>query len=197
MLAYKTLEHLRAQCQSTSSAVIRIFLSHLNHSVISTQDILKTILYHLIVEDKILIPIVRELPECGKKMNRAITEQKLQYLLLNSQIQTLYLVVDGIDEWQEEEREWLLKALLRLTGTGKIRLLLSSRVLPHIGDLLTGVQKVMVNDNNTTDIEHYSKFQIDRLQKRFFISDVEGADILAAIQRSAKGSFLSSLQNSF
>lgn len=66
-------------------------------------------------------------------------------------------------------------------NTGKIRLLISSRKLAYIENMLTGVEKVLVNENNHIDLEVYINYQTDRLSRQFSSLDAESPLIAAAV----------------
>ena len=72
-------------------------------------------------------------------------------------VDVTYIVLDGLDEINQIERQFVLKELLEINrDSANTKLLLSSRIEPDIVRLLpVNVEKERVDDRNIDDIQAY------------------------------------------
>ncbi|KAF8462703.1 hypothetical protein BDZ91DRAFT_327772 [Kalaharituber pfeilii] len=106
-----------------------------------------------------------------------------------------FIVLDGLDECEKTARKEIISTLRAIGENinqqlpGAIRLLFVSTKEPDIQKHLSDVIKVQLKPQDS-DIQQYTKVWAVKIQRRFRLSDVETADIVAKVLERAKGMFL-------
>lgn len=133
------------------------FLSHQSDHENYTLTILHSFLFQLIIDNKALRPVLSLTYENNyRKLTSSseFVEDLLETLLRESP--TTYFVVDGVDEVADVERSFLLKSLMRLQKSQKLKLLISSRAEYDITLFLKSqCERIKVHESNAQDISDY------------------------------------------
>ncbi|KAJ7484413.1 ankyrin repeat-containing domain protein [Mycena latifolia] len=190
VLASIVIEHLRANLESESTGVAVIYLNHKENEMQSPPNILAAVWRQLIFR-KPISPAVRTLYETHQEQR---TRPSLEdaYAILSSTVKKLsrvFIVVDALDEYPEEQRDILVHFISRLGPT--VNLMLMSR--PHIGIVAsTGVQTLEIRAAEE-DIRRYIDAQIvksSRLSKHVQNSFGLRGEIERTIVERSDGMFL-------
>lgn len=133
------------------------FLSYKDPKI-SLVKIYHSFILQLLLENSHLQPVLSA--EYQGNARRILSDTgHVRSLLLNllQAVDVTYIVLDGLDEIDQVERQFVLKDLLKINrDSANTRLLLSSRMEPDIARLLpANVEKERVDDRNIDDIQAY------------------------------------------
>ena len=174
ILSYIVWNYLVSESRITDVVTFAVFLSDRSRGIHSAVSVLRTIAYYLLNSDETLLPLFAELQESLRRTQGARTrdsiEQLIERLISASSVKKICVIVDGIDEIGNDERGALLSFLLHLTTThGKsFNLLASGREEWDIKRKLSSYPKIVVNENNSRDIEKYVEMCQDDLLCQFY-----------------------------
>jgi hypothetical protein len=86
-------------------------------------------------------------------------------MIWNVDAELTYIIIDGLDECGESERQLILKTMVQLSNDcPTLRLAVASRDEKDISRILNNVaQLILVNTENITDISWYIGAQLDEL----------------------------------
>jgi hypothetical protein len=175
-------------------AVFGLFLSDRNGDRNTAAVVLRTLIYHLLAVDRLLLPILNELKESPVTDLRSIKflETNLELLLSSMETKTIYIFLDGIDEIEDKERKYLMRIFLRLPDAGNVRLLISSRATADLKSQLSEFPQIVTNERNEDDIFSYVESEKDDLAGLFSIDITEAENILHPIVKRSEGNSRSS-----
>ena len=125
---------------------------------ISLVKIYHSFICQLLLENPHLQPVLSAQYRSNSRSILSDTGHVRSLLLdLLQAVDVTYIVLDGLDEIDQIERQFVLKELLKINrDSANTRLLLSSRIEPDIVRLLpTNVEKERVDDKNIDDIQAY------------------------------------------
>ena len=133
------------------------FLSYKDPNI-SLVKIYHSFIFQLLLETPHLQPVITA--EYRDNSRRILSDTgHVRSLLLNllQAVEVTYIILDGLDEINQIERQFVLKELLEINrDSAKTRLLLSSRIEPDIVRLLpTNVEEERVDYRNIDDIQDY------------------------------------------
>lgn len=149
--------HIIDKARALDRSNVFAFLSH-KDPCITTIKIFQSFIFQLLLDNPHLQPVLSA--EYFVNPRKVSSDTKYVRNLLVDLIQALditYVVVDGLDEIDQTERQILLKDLLEVNrDTSNMKLLVSSRIERDIVRLLpTDVEAGQVNDRNINDIKAY------------------------------------------
>ena len=132
-------------------------LSHQNTNT-TTLQVLHSLTFQLLVENKHLQPIVIHAYQSNSRQLSSSADfvQSLLYDLVKG-VESVCIIIDGLDEIKEPERQALLFILLKLANdNANLKLLISSRDEADISRLLrTAAQRICIGNKNLSDIEAF------------------------------------------
>jgi Cdc6-like AAA superfamily ATPase len=174
-------------------AVSGLFLSDRNGDRNTAAGVLRTLIYHLLELDRLLLPILDELKESPVTDLRSIKflETNLELLLSSMETKTTYIFLDGIDELDDKERKHLMGIFLRLPEAANVRLLISSRATADLKSKLSELPQIITNERNEQDIYTYVENEKDDLAELFLIDIREAENILHPIVKRSEGNTIS------
>lgn len=160
------------------------FLSHQSDHENYTLTILQSFLFQLIIDNKALRPVLSHTYENDyRKLTSSseFVENLLETLLRESP--TTYFVVDGVDEVADVERSFLLKSLMRLQKSQKLKLLISSRAEYDITLFLKSqCERIKVHESNAQDISDY----VDHRTNKWLLGLEAGLEFISELRRLTK-----------
>ncbi|KAJ7444312.1 ankyrin repeat-containing domain protein [Mycena latifolia] len=161
ILASLVVDHLNAESLSTNTGVACIYLDHKETDRIQSPTNLLAHLWKQLV-------LGRQIPSKVEKMYRQLSEKgttpsldEIEEVLFSlvAEFQKVYIVVDGLDEYPEIQRQILLTRLVTRRPTININLLTTAR--PHIAhDLLLPHTETLEIIANSDDVRRYVEEQI-------------------------------------
>ncbi|KAK2768084.1 nacht domain protein [Colletotrichum kahawae] len=150
---------------NSDTQVAFVFLTYENQELAGGIPVFHSLIFHLLSKDCLARPIFFEAvkthgrklasdPECARKA--------LMDILQNTVHPSV--ILDGLDEVNEERREWLLKSMLEiLRECPKLKLLISSRREESMVRLLVNCSaSIKVDAYNGEDIQEYAKIECEK-----------------------------------
>ncbi|MCJ1443001.1 MAG: hypothetical protein MMC23_003498 [Stictis urceolatum] len=123
--------------------------------------------------------------------SRSSYEPLLRQLLNATELSSVFMIIDGLDEIASEERSNLMRFLKSLVADHTVtRLLVSSRALTDIKTVLSERPTIRANDLNGGDISAYILSEKSALQTKFKMTDDQLVPIIDSISSMSKGMFL-------
>jgi hypothetical protein len=141
----------------TVSNTLFAFLSYRDPHI-TTVKIFQSFIFQLLLENPDLQPILsHEFQSNFRKLSSDTTYVRGLLTKLLQIAGFTYAIVDGLDEMEETERQFLLRALLEMhRDCEDMKLLISSRAEDDITRLLRdGIEPVRVDRKNVGDIKAY------------------------------------------
>ena len=179
-LCYSILLHLQEMAQTNESIqILYAFPSDGDTSGNTKAAIIRSLLYQLCRANPSLIPMVNK--EHDSRYNRSllsnICDNLLEKLIYSSE--TVYIIVDGLDECEMIDREQLLRTILHLLKTcSNLHVLVASRKEVDIGQALkTNGETLLVEEKNRADIKRFVASEINSLWRK--IRDIASAEPMA------------------
>jgi ankyrin repeat protein len=117
-------------------------------------------------------------------------------VVINSQLQTIHCVIDGLDESEKESTEVFLPLLTEFldqdTNGVTVKLFLTSRIEGHIEDYLEGHATSILVDSAVTrrDVETYISERLAMLKKRLKLDREGEQNLRQVLVDGAEGMFL-------
>jgi hypothetical protein len=195
-LSYIAWDYVRAQSQADFSTALVAFLSYRNRESHSATSILRTIACSVLEADLALLPLSREMRDgCPSQSNprtRKLFEDIVERLISTTELKRVYVIVDGIDGIDEIdylEGGHLLRFLVKVANSNSevLRLLVSSREISYIKEILPKAPRIIANDENAADIELYVREEQGRLKNTFSLDDEEAEAILKPLPPRSEG----------
>ncbi|KAL2213134.1 hypothetical protein CC79DRAFT_1391107 [Sarocladium strictum] len=170
------------------------FLSYTEKARLSARAILLSLLFQAADRDFDLQSVLIQTSEREIQESASQTSTLLQSLLAAAPGVT-YIVIDGLDEIDEHERQVLLQRLDEmLQGCENLRLLLSCRKEHDIAPILTEkTVGIRVNDMNSGSIQKYIDHRFeDWMSKSQFSTEIQAElnELIAPLSAKASGMFL-------
>ena len=142
------------------------FLSYNDPEHSTCLKVLHSLIFQVLFDEPELRPVVLEAYDLSyRQLNSDVTYvvKLLKSLLHNSS--PVYLVIDGLDEADEHQRQDLLKSILSIQeDCGHVRFFLSCRIETDIAQILSnGFIPIKVDENNAEDITVYVRNEFKRL----------------------------------
>lgn len=154
---------------------------------------MRTFIFQLLLQNSHLLPYLNDM--CESKPYSPLTlpeelENVLEIMLGN--IGVTYLIIDGLDEIELEERKMVLSALLSLLSkSDNLKIFLSSRSETDISDALkpviNDIYRVDIGDNNRTDIASYVLEAGKEVLDRFGVDDAARKETQIILDQVALG----------
>ncbi|KAL8672148.1 MAG: hypothetical protein Q9168_003371 [Polycauliona sp. 1 TL-2023] len=122
-------EHCRAQGDSNGFAVLYLYLDHKETKIQSYSALIRSILRQLLLGQEIAGPeALRVIKDCQKGIIPSDEDvmEILQTVISSSSMSRVYLIIDALDEFHEEDRPKLL-AKLKSISSQKLSLLFTTR----------------------------------------------------------------------
>ncbi|KAH7148334.1 hypothetical protein EDB81DRAFT_792040 [Dactylonectria macrodidyma] len=187
-LTAAAIEHTREQHRTLFA-----FETHANNSNLSAFSILQSLMFQAAEDDKDFQTLLVESQERELRGNTGYIVGLLKTFLVASG--STYIIIDGLDEMEECERQILLHRLIELSKEcGDLRLLISSRSEDDISRRLQGkATTIRVDDRNSGSIQVYVDWRCqDWMTSRQFNPATKGELLQFISQLSAKanGMFL-------
>lgn len=185
------LEHVRSLLRVRGS-VMFAFLQNKESSFVT---IMQTFVFQLLLQNSQLVPYLKDIWK--SKYHPPISCGELENILetMLGNIGVTYLVIDGLDEIELEERSMVLTALLSLLPkANNLKIFLSSRSEVDIAAALKlvtcGLYQVTIGEKNKLDIATYVSEAGKAVLDKFSVDDTtreEIQEILNQIASDAKG----------
>jgi len=130
--------------------------------------ILHSLIFQLFHENQALLPVVLAAHKSEPRKLRTSIDylcQLLKDMIWNVDAELTYIIIDGLDECEESERQLILKTMVQLSNDcPTLRLAVASRDEKDISRILNNVaQLILVNTENNSDISWYIGAQMDEL----------------------------------
>jgi hypothetical protein len=139
------------------SLTLFAFLSYKQSSSTSTISILHSLIFQLVTEHKNLQSVLYnkfQLNQRDLKSNTRFAQET--FLTLLKCTGSTYIIIDGLDEIAELERQMILHQLLDiLKNTDEMKLLISSRHEDDIARILNDAQTIRMDRKNAGCIQAY------------------------------------------
>ncbi|KAJ7444049.1 ankyrin repeat-containing domain protein [Mycena latifolia] len=192
VLASVVVNHLRAQFQKSDTAVACIYLNHKEREIQTPENLIASVWKQLVV-DRPLPSAAHDLYKhhCLRDTRPSLTEVFDILQSAMAQHSKVYIIVDALDEYPEEQRNILLEYLSMLLGP-TTSLMLTSRphvTLDHLFSDISGLE-ISATEN---DIRRYVDKQIQkspRLCKHVQTRPELHNEIKSKISSNADGMFL-------
>ncbi|KAJ7440444.1 ankyrin repeat-containing domain protein [Mycena latifolia] len=160
VLASVVVNHLQAQFPTNDTAVACIYLNHKEREVQTPENLLASVWKQLVV-DRSLPQAAHDLYKhhCQRGTRPSLTEVSNLLEAAMGQYSKLYIIVDALDEYPDEQRQILLEQLSILRGP-TTSLMMTSR--PHVilDDCFSGVQCLEIQAQKMTSTTMWtSKFK--------------------------------------
>lgn len=190
MIAAIAIENLLEGNPGNSEAIAYVFCSYKARWEQNTSRILASILKQLVQN-----PAAGTLLDFTKKMyekhkfrgTRPLTDEILEALQLTiATLGTVYIVIDGLDEWSTETRLPVLSKLKVLQTGADIRLMITSRAKPEIVDSFKEAITLEIHAHDK-DVERFVAGQMFRLPECIQSSDALQELVSDKIVNSASG----------
>ncbi|KAJ7444039.1 ankyrin repeat domain-containing protein [Mycena latifolia] len=192
VLVSVAVNHLRAQFPTNDTAVACIYLNHKEREVQTPENLLSSVWKQLVV-DRSLPQAAHDLYKhhCQRGTRPSLTEVSNLLEAAMGQYSKLYIIVDALDEYPDEQRQILLEQLSILQGP-TTSLMMTSR--PHVilDDCFSGVQYLEIQATED-DIHNYVDQQIQkfpRLRKHVQTRPELHAEIKDQLTSNVQGMFL-------
>ncbi|KAJ7443988.1 ankyrin repeat-containing domain protein [Mycena latifolia] len=186
------VNHLRAQCPNNNTAVACIYLNHKEREVQTPENLLASVWKQLVV-DRSLPQAAHDLYKhhCLRDTRPSLTEVFDILQSAMAQHSKVYIIVDALDEYPEDQRNILLDHLAILRGP-TTSLMMASR--PHVAlqDWVSDMQCLEIQATEN-DIHNYVDKQIQkspRLCKHIQTRPELHDEIKSKISNNADGMFL-------
>lgn len=191
ILSYTLLEHLELKMASASLSglVLYYFCSYEQVDSKICQNILCALIYQIISQKQDLLVYVY--PEITKLLSVPML-QKLLYELIEASVspsEFVYVIIDGLDELPQTERERLMRIL---KGLKQKPLSLASRIFVasrDLADIRTVFERqrpleISIKDNNKHDIYRYIAHESLRVVEEFGFEGAQRLSVQKEIQNS-------------
>ncbi|KAJ7706724.1 ankyrin repeat-containing domain protein [Mycena rosella] len=131
VLASMVVNHLRASLESRSVGVAVVYLNHQETESQSLPNLLAGLWRQLVVRKPISLT-VSGLYEKHREQRTRPSLAEVDFILCSaiSEMSNVFIVVDAVDEYPEQQRHALLRHLSALTAGSTVNLMLTSR--PHL-----------------------------------------------------------------
>src|SRR5271168_591788 len=164
---------------------------------ITTAKIIQSFIFQLLLENPDLQPILSH--EFQSNFRKLSSDTTYVQGLLTKLLQIAgftYVIVDGLDEIEETERQFLLRALLEVhRDCEDMKLLISSRAEDDITRLLQNeIEPVRVDKKNVEDIRTYVQHRTDEwlASSGFDVeTSTEARRLLVPLVSKANGEYVS------
>ena len=168
--------------EKTEMTALFYFCHHSQRSKGLTNEVLKSFATKLLTANPRLAPYILDtFVDIGEKPTGRILVKILENLIASSK--PIRLVVDGLDDWSENDQEDLVKALLRIgeLSPAECKILFSSRETACLARLLHLKPTFRLRDyseNINSDIAAFVHEPLKRLRQTYeprLIDEVEGS----------------------
>ncbi|KAJ7444029.1 ankyrin repeat-containing domain protein [Mycena latifolia] len=192
VLVSVVVNHLRNQFQKSDTAVACIYLNHKEREVQTPENLLASVWKQLVV-DRSLPQAAHDLyrHHCPRDTRPSLTEVFNLLQAAMGQHSKVYIIVDALDEYPEDQRNILLEHLSMLLGP-TTSLMMTSRPHVTLDDLFPDVSGLEIKATED-DIHQYVDKQIQkspRLSKHVQTRPELHDEIKSEISRNADGMFL-------
>ncbi|KAL2672527.1 hypothetical protein Neosp_013239 [[Neocosmospora] mangrovei] len=163
------------------------FATHANNSSLSAFSILQSLMFQAAEDDKDFQTLLVESQERELQGNTGYVVGLLKTFLVTSG--SIFIIIDGLDEMEECERQILLHRLTELSKECKdLRLLISSRSEDDISRRLEGkASTIRVNDRNSGSMFLYARIILDNLEQMNSIEEIRSE--LKALPNDLEGAY--------
>ncbi|KAH7150359.1 hypothetical protein B0J13DRAFT_549979 [Dactylonectria estremocensis] len=187
-LTAAAIEHTRERHRTLFA-----FAAHANKSSLSAFSILQSLMFQAAEDDEDFQALLVESKERELRGNTGYVVGLLKTFLVTSG--SIYIIVDGLDEIEECERQIFLHRLNELSKEcGDLRLLISSRSEDDISRKLQDkATSIRVDDMNSGSIQTYVDRRCqDWMASRHFNPDTKGEllEFISPLSANANGMFL-------
>ena len=151
--------------RSSGKNVLFAFLSHQDKQHGTTIKVLRSLIFQALIGNAALQPIIHGAYISNYRQltnDRDFIKDLVEKILKDAE--PIFILIDGLDEEEEWERQFLLKSLLSIMEACKnIKLLFSSRMERDIAIVLgSKVTSVRIDHHNCKDIEAYIAKEADQ-----------------------------------
>ncbi|KAF8466383.1 hypothetical protein BDZ91DRAFT_725301 [Kalaharituber pfeilii] len=203
-LAYRLLQHLRKLQGITADCICFAFLKNEQANQTTYGAVIRTFIFQLLLQTPPMVSYLYHEYQSRKfqAFHSPTNSQDLEHILevmLEYVPGSTYVILDGLDEAEIDDREMILSSLLMLLSKAKrFRILISSRNEFDIYDKLrlgpeSGIEHIEIGNGNAREITEYVQAQGQKIHQIFSADDETHAEVdnlLAKICHKAAGMFL-------
>ncbi|KAF8241747.1 hypothetical protein K440DRAFT_608219 [Wilcoxina mikolae CBS 423.85] len=205
VLSSSVIEHLQTMqeaVQSTISSVLYFFCSYKQPDKNTCLAMLRSFIYQIILQDEQLISYVYEqFIGSPHSITVVMCKKMLSHLLGScapSGTSKTFMIIDGLDELPEAERDEFLPIMKHLLTKEPfdtvLRVFIASQDLPDISKAISRKStRISVGDKNQKDIRTYIELATDDLVERLELDEEDpemGKQIIESLTERAGGMFL-------
>ncbi|KAF8245041.1 hypothetical protein K440DRAFT_663078 [Wilcoxina mikolae CBS 423.85] len=198
MLCVTLGNHIEKNMQNTG-AIMSIFLKHGQGNASSFASVMRTLIHCILIKTPSALPFLEEQYHAiyPRPLDSADQFEQILRVVLDQYSRTIYLIIDGLDEIDNEERGSIISTLCRLRDIENLRVCFSSRSETDITDKLSHIYPVSIGSANDADIGTYITKEGEAVINQFKSCDYEGPevectirDVLKKAKSKANGMFL-------
>lgn len=156
-----------------TDSVVFAFLKSGNDKQNTFAAIMRTLIFQLLFENKILLHDIHE-KYASSNFNSPNSREELEDILqtMLGNIGVTYFIIDGLDEIESVESKKLLSSLLSIQSKNdNVKIFLSSRNEADILRTLSKVPQIKIGEANKEDITTYTSIEGKQLVGRFGFND--------------------------
>ena len=189
LLTLKGKSHLSASFiakkRSRGDTILFAFLSFQHQETTTVVSVIHSLIFQLLYKHQHLRPALIKAYENDYTELQSYVEYNQQLLTdLLQCIEAPYIVIDGLDEIAEKERQFLLKRLLQISNQcPELKLLISSRDEKDISTLLhLKALSLPIRLKNAEDIQKYFDYRVKEWLDSLNIADGDYFDLETLVQ---------------
>ena len=189
--------------KSSGNTILFAFLSFKQQETTTFVRVIHSLIFQLLHKHQHLRPALIKAYENDYTELQSYPDYNQQLLTdLLQCIEAPYIVIDGLDEIAEKEREFLLKRLLQISNQSpELKVLISSRDEKDISALLNlKVLSLPIRQKNAEDIQKYFDYRVKEWLDSLDIEDNDYFDLerlVQSIPSKAEGQGLVNMVASF
>ncbi len=149
--------------RSTGNTILFAFLSFQHQETTTVVSVIHSLIFQLLYKHQHLRPALIKAYENDYTELQSYVEYNQQLLTdLLQCVEAPYIVIDGLDEIAEKERQFLLKRLLQISNQcPELKVLISSREDKDISTALhLKALSLPIQQNNAEDIKTYFDYRV-------------------------------------
>ena len=149
--------------RSTGNTILFAFLSFQHQETTTVVSVIHSLIFQLLYKHQHLRPALIKAYENDYTELQSYVEYNQQLLTdLLQCVEAPYIVIDGLDEIAEKERQFLLKRLLQISNQcPELKVLISSREDKDISTALhLKALSLPIRQNNAEDIKTYFDYRV-------------------------------------
>jgi hypothetical protein len=178
MLCATLANHIKKNMQNTG-AVMSVFLKHGQGNASTFASVMRTLIYCILHKTPSALPFFEEQYHAiyPRPLDSAQEFEQILRVVLDQYSRTMYLIIDGLDETDNEERGSIISTLYRLRDIENLRVCFSSRNETDIADKLSHINPVIIGSANDVDIATYIMKEGEVVINQFKSGGCKGSEV--------------------